>query len=81
MECSPRGPEKTNKGLLQDTLDPSQPLDQLSWRFSNESHADCIKNMISLWAIQEFAILQIIQISLQIVPITLFVFPEELKKL
>ena len=47
MECGLQRPEKTNKSPLQDTLDPSQPLDQLSWRFSNESHADCIKNMIS----------------------------------
>ena len=33
MEFGPQGPEKTNNGLLQDRLDPSQPLDHLSWRF------------------------------------------------
>ena len=33
MECGLQRAEKTNNALLQDTLDPSQPLDQLSWEW------------------------------------------------
>ena len=38
MALRAQGPEKTNKALLQDTLDPSQPSDLLSWELHHECH-------------------------------------------